>query len=198
MRGRWLGAVVGVLGMATGCAASPAASGAGSAATIQRSLASLPVVPAGAGTTVRMLTARLGLAITQRGVVLQTTDGGRTWQNTTPTGYRVVGPMASVADVAWLVAEDASGRSLLLITPNGGFSFHDRPLPEGVEATAVAGLGFATVNRGWLVANHQGQYTLYVTDNSGFSWHVRGHPPAAARLPDGAATAKGTAMALAL
>lgn len=185
VRGMGLIAAACLLGTATGCTARPAARGAppALAATVQRSPVPLPAAPVSAGTTVRMLTAQLGLAVTARGAVLQTTDGGRTWHNVTPTGFRVVGPLASVTYVAWLVADDADGRPLLLMTPNGGFSFHARRLPAGISATAVAGLGFTTVDRGWLVVDRHGQYTLYVTDNSGYSWHVPSQAPTSAGRP---------------
>ncbi|MCL6445570.1 MAG: hypothetical protein K6T83_19305 [Alicyclobacillus sp.] len=125
---------------------------------------------------IHMFTPKLGVGITVKGTIEQTTDGGMTWDNTTPIGFRVV----DIADymkatqysaVAWFVAIDSHNKPVLLMTPNGGSSFHELSLPSAISINEIRTLTFITGNVGYIVTEKAGKSAvLYKTSNGAWTW----------------------------
>jgi photosystem II stability/assembly factor-like uncharacterized protein len=212
LRGIAAGLLIALL--TTGCSVG-AASGGMNGATPTRSPTGSrsPATPSTAAPTppaksihfkhVWMLTATRGFAVSVRGRMLWTSDGGRTWRDGTPAGIRAVvrsgvtfepGPYPCAGCPAdaypgWAVVAKRPSGTRLLFTPNGGQTWHERSLPAGAQDSSILGLSFVTPNDGWLLTSGGAAAgsmaaVLYRTTNGGFRWsevaqtHVTPRPSA--------------------
>lgn len=125
---------------------------------------------------VHMFTPLIGMGITRSGLIEHTVNGGRTWMISYagPHLHNVVAFVDSVpgAAIAWVVGIGSEGRPELLMTPNGGFSYHTRSLPRGMEAKDIVFVRFTSVDVGWMLARTRDSTTLYKTTDNGWEWAV--------------------------
>jgi photosystem II stability/assembly factor-like uncharacterized protein len=136
-----------------------------------------------------MFTQTQGFAVSELGRMLWTSDGGRSWHDATPAGVRAVvhsgiafepGPYPCAGCPAdaypgWAVVAKGHLGTLLLFTPNGGQSWHERSLPADAHHSSILGLSFVTPDNGWLLTSAGAAAgsmaaALYQTNDGGFHW----------------------------
>ena len=125
---------------------------------------------------VHMFSPLIGMGITRGGLIEHTVNGGKTWMISYagPHLPNVVSFVDSVpgAAIAWVVGIGSGGRAKLLMTPNGGFSYHTRSLPRGIEAKNVVFVRFTSVDVGWMLVGSRDSTVLYKTTDNGWKWTV--------------------------
>lgn len=117
------------------------------------------------------------------GRILRTVDGGRNWQQTTPSGDGFLGVYFVNRDRGWAVGEAGDGYGAILRTTNGGNTWFRQQLPNPAEYQRLNGISvdpednsedftltsvfFINEQVGWTVGR---QGAMYKTTNGGVSW----------------------------
>lgn len=198
---RGIAAVLLIAVLATGCSAG-AGPAVKTTTTPARSSTGSPTTPTPSSTAaptprakpihfehVWMFTQTQGFAVSVLGRMLWTSDGGHTWHDATPAGVRAVvhsgiafepGPYPCAGCPAdaypgWAVTAKGHSGTVLLFTPNGGQSWHERTLPAGAQHSSILGLSFVTPNNGWLLTSAGAAAgsmaaAVYRTTDGGYHW----------------------------
>ncbi len=106
----------------------------------------------------------LGSALSSRGIIVATGDGGATWRE------QLLGSAATFTDVAfpdtshgWVLAEDGT----ILATSDGGTTWRSQR-PKG--ASAVEGMAFPDASHGWVVGRSG---KVLATSDGGATWNAQ-------------------------
>ena len=107
---------------------------------------------------------RLGNVADVTGYVLQTNDGGGTWDFSTLAPDQPLGSVEFVDNsVGWIVG----GNGLVLKTTDGGSSWQTQNTPAADDSLDLWNADFLDVNLGWAVGAHG---TIIATTNGGADW----------------------------
>jgi len=156
---------------------------------------SAPLVSAPAFTTLHMVDAANGWAITDTGVV-RTNDGGATWHDFTPSGVTKLGFGTTFyfldSNHGWVISGDPSNPSsgTLYRTQDGGSSWQSSPV-----SFFMGNLVFVNATNGWMMASlgvamGSNAVAIFQTTDAGETWKQTyindpTQPGAASTLPLG-------------
>ena len=108
--------------------------------------------------SIHMLDAQTGWAITERGHVIRTTDGGVHWQNVTPQYPSTAGQQKVVAEfftfaIAWIAvshtAADGTTTVLVFRTVDGGQTWQKTTIPQ---ISPIFQITFVDAQHGWVLS----------------------------------------------
>jgi hypothetical protein len=107
--------------------------------------------------------------------IVRTTDGGQTWQDMTPPGYTLHGPMAGFVSptMAWVVMPQADNSTTQIIhTTDGGQTWQG----STIGANAITHVTFLDGQHGWLLAStdNDQHFDLWRTTD-GTTWQDIAH-----------------------
>jgi photosystem II stability/assembly factor-like uncharacterized protein len=130
--------------------------------------------------SLHMVDAETGWAVTEKGCIVRTTDGGVHWQDLTPkypSTLALSAQQRAVADfltssIAWVAVSDAdAATTLLLRTADGGQTWQTADIPTAT----VTQITFITSQLGWMLAKFPISASaetieIYHTADGGKSW----------------------------
>ena len=130
--------------------------------------------------SLHMVDAETGWAVTVKGCIVRTTDGGVHWQDLTPkypSTLALSAQQRAVADfltssIAWVAVSDAdAATTLLLRTADGGQTWQNADIPTAT----VTRITFITPQLGWMLAKFPISASaetieIYHTPDGGKSW----------------------------
>ena len=121
-----------------------------------------------------------GCAVGAGGVILHTTNGGRTWKKQKSGTTRDLKSVAFAnASHGWVVGGEYATDGIILATTNGGRTWKKQ---KSIAGFSLAGVAFASAKDGWAVGNDGAfeeapAYSLVLhTTNGGATWKVRKFP----------------------
>ncbi len=110
------------------------------------------------------------------GVVLRTADGGRTWQNRSPTGFTnyLQGLTALDADHAWAAGHKQDGYAPILHTTNGGLTWVRQSGGDATNMDNILGIAAADALRLWAVGFHGVSEGMVIgSTDGGATWQTQ-------------------------
>ena len=131
----------------------------------------------GAVSSIHMLDAETGWAVTEKGRIVRTADGGVHWKNVTPAYPHTSNQQSIVTDFlntssAWVAVSGADATmSVVFRTIDAGQTWRETSIPT----STVAQITFVTSQEGWLLSKHAVSENaetveIFRTTDGGKSW----------------------------